>query len=93
MVGSAVELFSDCILEDVEERGSELKQSSSAMALDASPSQSPVRVIRLPAEPALVRWSLFFFCPIAHPTVMARRQVRELSQTVSELAVVLTTFL
>lgn len=33
------------------------------------------RVIRHPMTPALIHWSMFFFCPLAHPTLMFRRSV------------------
>jgi glycosyltransferase involved in cell wall biosynthesis len=34
-----------------------------------------VRKISLPSEPLLIKWSLYFFCPLAHPTIMCRRSM------------------
>jgi len=33
--------------------------------------------IHFPVEPGLVRWQMFFYCPIVHPSVMMRRTVYE----------------
>lgn len=33
--------------------------------------------IQLPTQHGVLRWSLCFYCPLAHPTVMMRRQVVE----------------
>lgn len=33
-------------------------------------------VMTLPEHPALVKWSMLFYCSIVHPTVMAKREVR-----------------
>lgn len=38
-------------------------------------SEKSSKPILFPSEHAFIRWSLFFYCPIAHPTVMMRKKV------------------
>jgi len=33
--------------------------------------------VLFPTEPSLVKWQMFFYCPIVHPSVMVRRMVYE----------------
>jgi len=86
IVGGAVEVFreeeADGSNDVVATAAAASSPSSTAaavsMAAASAPSSTPrptSRLIHLPTDPALVSWSLPFFCPLAHPAVMFRREV------------------
>jgi glycosyltransferase involved in cell wall biosynthesis len=58
IIGSAVQIVSQ-------------KKSRSAYAKDEI-REEPARIITHPTHPILVHWSMFFFCSLAHPTVMTQ---------------------
>jgi glycosyltransferase involved in cell wall biosynthesis len=37
----------------------------------------PGTIVNPPQQHSLIRWSLFFYCPIAHPTVMMRKTIAD----------------
>lgn len=62
-----------------DEKASAERSAATATSLSAPTLTGSSRVIRHPASPGLVHWSMFFYCALAHPTVMARRSVFEVS--------------
>ena len=69
VLGTAVEIFKD---DDTSHSASSVSPSSSSSS--PSPSSSS-RIIQHPTSVGAVSWSLSFYCSIAHPTVMLRRDI------------------
>lgn len=72
VLGSSVAVFSGNCLHDDASKSSCSRESRHGLSVGI---QAPTvqRIARHPTDPALVRWSLFFGCCVAHPSVILRR--------------------
>jgi hypothetical protein len=86
VVGTAVAIFSSTQESHAHDQQTATEQKSSVPLPSGSSTPSVEsasapgeiggsRVIRHPSSSGFVHWAMFFFCALAHPTVMARRNV------------------
>jgi hypothetical protein len=59
-------------------------QSSSTTAQSSSGVlEACTRVLAFPRHPVLVKWDMLFYCCLAHPTIVAKREVRVVATVVN----------
>ena len=73
IIGSAVQIFeSQTDNREMKDNPSHSEESKEKKKI--TPSEH--RIITHPTHPALVHWSMFFYCSLSHPTVMMRRTTK-----------------